>query len=189
MLSDIESNEIIRIGEESALLQHGWTTARHKYYPTTDISVYSINNTIQCNALFTESPFPDGLGLRLNEYNQEEIKNAQTYHDSMRVATSDKSNHRKPSFFSSSSSAYSLQPCQVWINETLIKGRIFPLLSSQYHIPSHYFSMKDLFIVKYDATDDGKRSNRQRRLVMHQGSSQLSFNLALSKPGVDYQEG
>lgn len=72
-----------------------------------------------------------------------------------------------------------------WLNETLLAERVLPLLSEQYGIRSHLMTMKDLFIVKYDARTPGK----QRRLDTHQDSSQLSFNIALTQYDRDYQGG
>jgi hypothetical protein len=70
-----------------------------------------------------------------------------------------------------------------WLNVSVIEGRIFPLLQSHYHLNdiSATLEMKDLFLVKYDAT----HTTAQRRLEMHLDSSLLSFNIALSKPVAD----
>ena len=72
-----------------------------------------------------------------------------------------------------------------WLNETLLTNRVFPLMSKQYGINTQHMSIKDLFIVKYDAKSPG----RQRRLETHQDSSKLSFNIALSEFGADFTGG
>lgn len=41
-----ECKLIISIAEDFAIQQGGWNTSRHKWYPTTDISAYSIHNMI-----------------------------------------------------------------------------------------------------------------------------------------------
>lgn len=68
-----------------------------------------------------------------------------------------------------------------WMNHT-IANRVLPHLRRQYNL--HDFpglepqlSMKDLFIVKYDADNP----LAQRHLELHTDSSQLSFNIALNE--------
>lgn len=63
-----------------------------------------------------------------------------------------------------------------WINQ-IIDAEVLPTLVRQYNVPFiDSLSVKDLFIVKYDADT----YNAQRHLDMHRDSSQLSFNIALS---------
>lgn len=67
-------------------------------------------------------------------------------------------------------------PFSQWLNRT-VDDRILPLLAEYYNINIKLLSVKDLFIVKYDA----ERNGSQRRLKIHQDSSLLSFNIALSQ--------
>ena len=46
LFSGEECDMIINAANEDARLRHGWTTRRHKSYPTTDVSIYSMNETL-----------------------------------------------------------------------------------------------------------------------------------------------
>jgi hypothetical protein len=46
VLSHQECHDIIRSANVEAGLRHGWTTRRHKAYPTTYLSIYSMNTTL-----------------------------------------------------------------------------------------------------------------------------------------------
>jgi hypothetical protein len=120
-----EADKIVSVTELHASLNNGWMTDRHKSYPTTDLSAYSINEDIILS-------------------------------------------NQKHKF-------------DVWINNT-VDNRVFPLLSSYYNIPIDSLYMKDLFIVKY--TYDAQNSLR-----IHKDSSQLTFNIALSNYGSDFNGG
>eukprot|EP01038_Epipyxis_sp_PR26KG_P013802 gene13802-18512_t len=118
-----------------------WRTDRHKYYPTTDVSAYSINQQMT----FYPS---DNLNHPLFAEN---IKN---------------NNGINLDFVT-------------WLNAT-IQTQIFPLLCQIYKINNiKLLSMQDLFIVKY-STPTPDDINAQRSLRIHQDSSRLSFNIALS---------
>lgn len=121
LYSTNECNEIIRCAEGQAMHnEFGWEKHRHKNYPTTDLAVYTFNE----------------------------------------------------SFILSDSSAVD---CQLWINKT-IDSRVFPHMAKLYSLDTTMFTLKDLFVVKYDSSVGSQSS-----LALHQDSSMLTFSLALSK--------
>lgn len=125
VFSGEECKAVIEVAEKACLARGGWETTRHKYYPTTDISVYDIKDPLH---------FPD------------------------------------KSIDASS-----------WINATL-ESRIFPFIENSFAIPPGHLYMRDLFVVKYDA-------NGQNYLPEHRDASDISFNIALSQRGLDFEGG
>lgn len=69
----------------------------------------------------------------------------------------------------------------VWMNST-VTSLIYPLLSTYFDIPADRYRMQDLFIVKYE-------SQGQNSLPIHRDSSMVTFNIALSQVGVEYEGG
>ena len=120
----------------------GWLTDRHAYYPTTDISAYTIQQNI--TIADADGKHSDGGAIEMDFV--------------------------------------------TWLNNT-VENTIFPILYRQYGLdPSRsppLLSMKDLFIVKYDADTP----HAQRHLQIHTDSSQLSFNIALSVGEKEEEEG
>jgi len=116
------AENMVSVGTKISSL--GWQTSRHKYYPTTDLPLYSIAN----HSITTENGQQDLV---------------------------------------------------LWLNHSIIEGKIFPLLRKQFSLSNRdELYMQDAFIVKYDALTNGA----QRHLSTHQDSSLLSFNIALSPP-------
>jgi hypothetical protein len=64
----------------------------------------------------------------------------------------------------------------------MVNSRIVPKLSAAYKVPLSDFVIKELFVVKYDAT-------AQRSLSEHQDAAMITFNVALSDAHVDYTGG
>jgi predicted 2-oxoglutarate/Fe(II)-dependent dioxygenase YbiX len=69
----------------------------------------------------------------------------------------------------------------VWMNST-VSSLIYPHLSRYFDIPADRYVMQDLFIVKYE-------SQGQNSLPIHRDSSMVTFNIALSQVGQDYEGG
>ena len=111
-LSGVEADELVRLAEEHASA-HGWTKARHKFYPTTDIEV----GEQTAPALHT-----------------------------------------------------ALQP--------LVNGTVLPTLARLFEFDVGELRMRDLFVVKYEASTTGV----QDRLRPHRDGNLLSFSLLLSDP-------
>jgi hypothetical protein len=68
-----------------------------------------------------------------------------------------------------------------WMNST-VTSVIYPLMSIYFDVPADRFVMQDLFIVKYE-------SQGQNSLPIHRDSSMITFNIALSQVGEDYEGG
>ena len=62
----------------------------------------------------------------------------------------------------------------------LLEAQLMPAVSGMYGLHKPSLSMRDVFVVKYDATEEG--SGFQRGLEMHEDGSEFSFNALLSNP-------
>ena len=112
LLDGHQAEALISLAEQHAAA-HGWSTGRHKYYPTTDIAVG-----------------PDTA----------------------------------PALHSA-----------IW---PLIDGCVLPLLAKHFSFHMHELSMRDLFVVKYEAS----RRDVQDHLAPHRDGNLLSFSVLLSDP-------
>jgi hypothetical protein len=145
-------HQIIQISELYAK-EHSWTTSRHRNYPTTDVPVFYLNDFNISINLLSGSEQDKAIGKEI--------------------------------------------PFVKWLNHT-IERQIFPLMSDAFQIPIEEtlpddlseeqrrekrrelseFYVKDLFLVKYDATNP----DSQNFLEKHIDSSLLTFSLSLSSP-------
>jgi hypothetical protein len=151
-------------GPQQSLIENdGWQTTRHANYPTTDMSAYAIKANITLRkACGQQDVFVQAASSRCPV-------------DLDRTTTIATSSSTTTTTISMESSEKYTMDFGTWLNET-VEDTILPLLARQHNVPVHLMSMRDLFVVKYDADTP----HRQRHLQTHIDSSQLSFNIALS---------
>jgi hypothetical protein len=71
-----------------------------------------------------------------------------------------------------------------------LEAALMPAIASMYGLRKQRLSLRDVFVVKYDATEGGEGGGgvvagaaAQRGLAMHEDGSDFSFNALLSDPG------